>query len=94
MTVKTQDYGDVAYGWAMEDSVGCCKLIADRATGLLLGAHLMGAHAPSLVQILIQAMEFEITVPDLARNQYWIHPAMAEVVENALLGLDFPDRGF
>lgn len=94
VTVKTQDYGDVAYGWAMEDSVGCCKLIADRATGLLLGAHIMGAHAPSLIQILIQAMEFEITVPDLARRQYWIHPAMAEVVENALLGLDFPDRGF
>ena len=38
------------------------------------------AHAPSLIQILIQAMEFEITVPDLARRQYWIHPAMAEVV--------------
>lgn len=94
ITVKTQDYGDVAYGWAMEDSVGCVKLIADRETGLLLGAHLMGAHAPSLVQILIQAMEFGITVPDLARKQYWIHPAMAEVVENALLGLDFPDRGF
>ena len=94
VTVKTQDYGDVAYGWAMEDSVGCCKLIADRSTGLLLGAHIMGAHSPSLIQILIQAMEFELTVPQLARRQYWIHPAMAEVVENALLGLDFPDRGF
>lgn len=94
VTVKCQDYGDVAYGWAMEDSVGCCKLVADRATGLLLGAHLMGAHAPSLIQILVQAMEFGQTVPRLARGQYWIHPAMAEVVENALLGLDFPDRGF
>lgn len=94
VTVKTQDYSDVAYGWAMEDSVGCCKLIADRSTGLLLGGHIMGAHAPSLIQVLIQAMEFEITVPRLARGQYWIHPAMAEVVENALLGLDFPDRGF
>ncbi len=94
ITVKTQDYGDVAYGWAMEDSVGCCKLIADRATGLLLGAHIMGAHAPSLIQILIQGMEFGLTVPAMARRQYWIHPAMSEVVENALLGLDFPDRGF
>jgi mycothione reductase len=26
-------------------------------------------------------------VHDLARGQYWIHPALAEVVENALLGL-------
>lgn len=94
VTVKCQDYGDVAYGWAMEDSVGCCKLVADRASGLLLGAHLMGAHAPSLVQILVQAMEFGQTVPQLARGQYWIHPALTEVVENALLGLDFPDRGF
>ena len=94
ITVKTQDYGDVAYGWAMEDSVGCCKLIADRSTGLLLGAHIMGAQAPSLIQILIQGIEFGLTVPDMARRQYWIHPALAEVVENALLGLDFPDRGF
>ncbi len=94
VSVKVQDYGDVAYGWAMEDSVGCCKLVADRSTGLLLGAHLMGAHAPSLVQILVQAMEFGLTVPQIARRQYWIHPAMAEVVENALLGLGFPDRGF
>lgn len=94
VTVKVQDYSDVAYGWAMEDSVGCCKLIADRETGLLLGGHIMGAHAPSLIQILIQGMEFGQTVPELARGQYWIHPAMAEVVENALLGLDFPDRGF
>ena len=54
----------------------------------------MGAHAPSLIQILIQGIEFGLTVPDMARRQYWIHPAMAEVVENALLGLDFPDRGF
>ena len=26
-------------------------------------------------------------VADLARGQYWIHPALSEVVENALLKL-------
>ena len=31
--VKIQEYGDVAYGWAMEDDTGFCKLIADRGTG-------------------------------------------------------------
>ena len=38
ITVKVQNYGDVAYGWAMEDKTGLCKLIAD-GTGRFLGAH-------------------------------------------------------
>jgi mycothione reductase len=54
---------------------------------VLLGAHLIGPHASSLIQPLIQAMSFSQTAPDVARGQYWIHPAMTEVIENALLGL-------
>jgi len=92
VVVKVQEYGDVAYGWAMEDSVGCCVLVADRTTRKLLGAHVMGAQAASLVQQLVQAMAFDVSVPDLARGQYWIHPALPEVIENALLGLGFPDE--
>ena len=44
-------------------------------------------HASSLIQPLIQAMSFEQTAPDVARGQYWIHPALTEVIEKALLGL-------
>jgi mycothione reductase len=84
----TQSYGDSAYGWAMEDQTGICKLIADPGTGLLLGAHLMGHQSSILIQPLIQAMSFGQRVPELARGQYWIHPALMEVVENALLKLD------
>ncbi len=83
----TQAYGDTAYGWAMEDHTGICKLIADPGTGLLLGAHLMGHQASNLIQPLIQAMSFGQRVPELAQGQYWIHPALMEVVENALLKL-------
>ncbi|KRB48040.1 mycothione reductase [Terrabacter sp. Root181] len=86
-TAYVQAYGDTAYGWAMEDTTGVCKLVADPDTGLLLGAHLMGAQATSLIQPLVQGMAFGTAVHDLARGQYWIHPALAEVVENALLGL-------
>ncbi|TQF67050.1 mycothione reductase [Rhodococcus spelaei] len=87
ITVKVQKFADVAYGWAMEDDEGLCKLIAERGTGRLLGAHIIGAQASTLIQPLIQAMSFDLSVRDMALGQYWIHPALTEVVENALLGL-------
>jgi mycothione reductase len=87
---KTQAYGDTAYGWAMEDTTGVCKLIADPATGELLGAHLMGYQASNLIAPLIQGMSFGQSVQQMALGQYWIHPALTEVVENALLGLGLP----
>jgi len=90
ITVKVQAYGDVAYGWAMEDDEGLCKVVAERGTGRLLGAHVIGAQAPTVIQPLIQAMSFGLTAQQMARGQYWIHPALPEVVENALLGLDLP----
>ncbi|MDT4976369.1 MAG: mycothione reductase [Pseudonocardiales bacterium] len=87
-----QGYGGTAYGWAMEDTTSLCKLIADPATGRLLGAHLMGEQAATLIQPLIQAMSFGLGVRDMAYGQYWIHPALTEVVENALLALDVPNK--
>lgn len=88
ISVKIQDYGDVAYGWAMEDTTGIAKIIAERGTGRLLGAHIMGYQASSIIQPLIGAMSFGLTAGEVARGQYWIHPALPEVVENALLGLE------
>ncbi|MDO5500910.1 MAG: mycothione reductase [Propionibacteriaceae bacterium] len=85
-----QDYGSVAYGWAMEDRDGFCKLLADPETGQLLGAHIIGEQASTLIQPLIQAMSFGLGVREMAREQYWIHPALTEVVENALLSLPIP----
>jgi mycothione reductase len=82
-----QRVGDVAYGWALEDTTGFCKIIIDPDTKLLLGAHLLAPQASTLIQPLIQAAHFDQRVDDVAKNQYWIHPALAEVVENALLGL-------
>lgn len=87
ISVKVQEYADVAYGWAMEDTNGFVKLIAERGSGRLLGAHILGYQASSLIQPLIGAMSFGLTAAELARGQYWIHPALPEAVENALLGL-------
>jgi mycothione reductase len=83
-----QSYGDTAYGWAMEDRTSIVKVLAAPDTGRILGAHLLGPQASNLIQPLIQAMSFGQTAHEVARGQYWIHPALSEVVENVLLGLD------
>jgi mycothione reductase len=82
-----ENYGSIAYGWAMEDTTGFAKLLADPATGQLLGAHIIGPQAPTVIQPLIQAMSFGLDAAAMAHGQYWIHPAMPELVENALLNL-------
>jgi mycothione reductase len=86
-TAHVQEYGSAAAGWAMEDTESICKLIMDNATRRLLGAHVMGPQAPTLVQQLIQGMVFGLTVDQMATGQYYIHPAMPEVIEQALLEL-------
>ncbi|NKI41975.1 mycothione reductase [Streptomyces physcomitrii] len=82
--VGMRRYEDVAYGWALEDTTGFCKVLADRADGRLLGAHLFGPQAATLVQPLVVAMTAGMTARALAEQPLWIHPALTEVVENAL----------
>ncbi|MFC7328287.1 mycothione reductase [Marinactinospora rubrisoli] len=84
---SAREYSGVAYGWAMEDTTSFVKLLADPGTGELIGAHIIGPEAPTLIQPLIQAMSFGLDARSMAKGQYWIHPAMPEVVENALLDL-------
>jgi mycothione reductase len=88
----THDYADIAYGWAMESTTGeqFVKLIGTPDGRQILGAHIIGPQASLLIQPLIQAMSLGNDPADTARGQYWIHPAMAEVVENALLKLIRP----
>ncbi|MEM9467581.1 MAG: mycothione reductase [Actinomycetota bacterium] len=86
-TCHVQHYASAAYGWAMEDTTSIVKLIMDSKTRLLLGAHICGPQASSLIQQLIQGMVFGQTVDQMAREQYYIHPALPEVIEQALLEL-------
>lgn len=83
----TREYSGIAYGWAMEDTTSFVKVLADPASGQLLGAHIIGPEAPTLIQPLVQAMSFGVDARSMATGQYWIHPAMPEVIENALLDL-------
>ncbi len=83
-----RDYSDTAFGWAMEDKESFVKLLIDPTTRLLLGAHIIGYQASTLIQQLVTAMSASITVDELAHNQLYVHPALTEVVEQALLGFE------
>jgi mycothione reductase len=83
----TRPYRDAAYGWALEDTTSFVKVLADPATRLLLGAHIIGPQASTLIQPLIQAMCLGNTADQVASGVLYIHPALTEVVEQALLEL-------
>jgi mycothione reductase len=83
----TRPYADTAYGWALEDTTGFVKVLADPESRLLLGAHVLGPQASTLIQPLLQAMCLGNTVDQVATGVLYIHPALTEVVEQALLAL-------
>jgi len=85
--VGVEKYADIAYGWAMEDTSGFAKILADPETGQIIGCHIIGPHASTVIQPVIQAMSFGLDAYSMARHQYWIHPALSELIENALLQL-------
>ncbi len=82
-----QEYASAAYGWAMEDTTSICKVIVHTETRQLIGAHILGPQASTLLQQLVQGMVFGLTVDQMAEGQYYIHPALPEVIEQALLEL-------
>ncbi len=83
--IGKRDYAGTAYGWALVDETSFAKVIVNTDTGLIIGAHILGPQAATLIQPIIQAMEFDTPAERLAHDVFYIHPALTEVVENALL---------
>jgi mycothione reductase len=88
--IARRDYSDTAYGWALEDTSSFVKLMADPVTRRLLAAHIIGPQAATLIQPLVQAMYLDNTVEQLAHDVIYIHPALTEVIAQALLELSGP----
>jgi mycothione reductase len=87
LVAARRDYSDTGYGWALEDTTSFVKLIADPSTGRLLAGHIIGPQAATVLQPVVQAIYLENTVEQLAHDVLYIHPALPEVVEQALLEL-------
>ena len=67
---------------AIGETTGFAKVVADEATGQVLGLHLVGAHASDVVAEGAIAIALEATVNELARSIH-AHPTMPEAVMEA-----------
>jgi len=77
-------YKDTALGVAMGEPKGFVKVIVEERTGKILGGHIIGPFASILIQEIINAMvSGDKTFFPIIRGMH-IHPAMPEVVQNAL----------
>lgn len=80
--VGRNNYENSAMGMAMLSDSGFVKIIVERATRKILGAHIVGAEASDMIHMLIAFMNKNGTLDDLLRMIY-IHPALPEIVRNA-----------
>lgn len=72
---------------AMGDTDGFVKILADQATDRVLGAHIIGPDAGTLIAEIAIAMEFGASAEDVARTCH-AHPSLNEAVKEAALAVD------
>ncbi len=72
---------------AMNATDGFVKILADAKTDRVLGCHIIGAEAGTLIAEIALAMEFSASAEDIARTCH-AHPTLNEVVKEAALAVD------
>ena len=72
---------------AMASTDGFVKILADAKTDRVLGAHIIGPEAGTLIAEIAAYMEFGATAEDIARTCH-AHPTLEEVVKEAALAVD------
>ena len=85
--VSTTSYHEVAKGEAMMEKESFAKAIADRETSRILGFHIIGPHAPTLVQEVVNAMASGGNINEINEGIH-IHPALSELIPVTLNSLE------
>jgi len=69
---------------ALGEDQGLVKVIFDKKTGQLLGAHMVGAEVTELIQGYVIAMNLETTEEELMHTVF-PHPTLSEMMKEAVL---------
>ena len=72
---------------AMNMTDGFVKILADAKTDKVLGCHIIGPEAGTLIAEVVLAMEFGASSEDIARTCH-AHPTLEEAVKEAALGVE------
>ena len=72
---------------AKGDTTGLVKMIRDKDSDRMLGAHLIGPSASELLAQSVLAMEFDATIGDIAQTIH-AHPTLSEAMHEAALSAD------
>ena len=69
---------------AMGEDQGLVKVVFDKKTGALIGAHMVGAEVTELIQGYVVAMNLETTEEELMHTIF-PHPTLSEMMKEAVL---------
>ncbi len=75
----------------MDETEGFVKIIADKKTDRVLGAHIVGPRASDILAEITSVMEFGGSSEDIARTCH-AHPTLTEVVKEAALAVEKRQR--
>jgi dihydrolipoamide dehydrogenase len=83
LLIGVAHYRDTAMGGAMGEPAGFVKVLVEKETGKILGGHIIGPEASSLIQEIVNAMiADDKSYAPIVRSMH-IHPALSEVVQQA-----------
>ncbi len=80
------DYSRTGMGAALRDETSFVKAFADPLTHKILGCHIIGPEASTLIHEVVVAMRFANHVGTIV-NSVHVHPALSEVVQRAFASL-------
>lgn len=72
---------------AIEQADGFVKIVSDKKTDRVLGVHIIGPDAGSLIAECASAMEYGATAEDIYRTCH-AHPTLSEAVKEAAMAVD------
>lgn len=69
------------------ETVGFVKILAEKGTDRILGAHMIGVGVGEMIAEIVVAMEFGAASEDIARTSH-AHPTLSEAVRQAAMGVE------